>query len=130
MQAERAAESTRKTEAARMAHEQQVQKLRDDLAGIYDGTVKSLLTFLDKHFSFDVRNDAHLIGAEYLHKVLADNDFTLNTSEATCFMRCSVKLLRAGAITFGALKNYITKIEEAADNAENDGTAEPDFDFE
>lgn len=125
LKAELNAEEKRKKEMKRLEREQQLQRLRDELAAVYDGTFKSLLKYLDKHkYSFNNQEDAMLLAAKYLDNTLSEKDHVLGKKELGRFLIFSGKLLKEGCANFDTIKNHVLLIEEGSAHDENNRASE------
>ncbi len=131
MQAERDAENAQAILREQAAVERCWQALRDELTEKFDSTFQSLLAFLGKHkYSFQDADKAIIVAAEYLKPLLESKNYRMSAAETTGFFRFGGLLLKGGAVSFGDLKDYVSKMEEDPENAEDSGTAELDLDDE
>ena len=131
LQAERAAEEALAQEKEREEHEQEIRKLERELSERFDGSFKSLLSFMYRHGNnHHTGPDAIRMAAGCLGAALGQRSHMLDTEELGRFLQFGGELLKKGAITYDTLITHIMSTKEDKHNAENSGTPEPDTDAE
>jgi len=122
LQAEKDATTARNEEAKRLANEQLLLKLKEEMSNSYDGTLKSIWGFMDKHkFDWkDTHKHAFSVATEYLERSLIDANFCLITNELGYFLSISSKLVGRGFISFEIFTDYVMRIVELKEAVEND----------
>jgi len=122
-QAEKDAETARKSEEKRLEHERQIQNLKDGFTAVYDGSFKSLLKFLDNYrYEHQNQKEAIKMAVEYLYITLSGKNHVLPKEELGRFLQLSGRLLKDGHIDFDTLKEHISMIKEEPENVEDSCT--------
>jgi hypothetical protein len=119
LQAEQDAKHKQEQEEKQKLYEQHIKNMKNDLKTSYDGSIKSLLSYVAKH-----SQEAMSIAAEYLERTLKEKNYILSKDEINLFFQFSEKMLKGKYIDFITIKNYILLIEEETENVENTGTPE------
>ena len=117
-QAELEAKKALAEEQARLARESQLQKLNEELASGYDGTLSFLQKFISSHCS--QTEEVLAVVAEYFERTLSEKGYALNKVEIGIFVSLGMTLYRSDIISFERFKNYTSKVEELREDVEYD----------
>lgn len=115
---EQEAKEAAEVENKRLKHLELIRSIETDYADTKDGTVKSVLKFLDRHSYYGERSKISArVAYEGLEPLLLGKDYVLDRNEADCFLRTCGKLISLDIMDWAEIQSCIMKIKEVVPNA-------------